>query len=260
MGANGTRLPLTSFRKNIGDAMIPLSAKFSYSLTRLPLQEEDVRDLLGSPVSALPPSLVSLFSQVSILMVPYLELANGHQRKPSEDDYFVTFEQPPESREVSSVLLVEPASAMIAIGAFEIESSDFHYEFYHQISFLAAQLCAPKISGYLALLREELNLHVHGEVDEESWQYKQVLLRRGSKKLKLDSKDFRDYAEQSFVDTMTLYLHGICCDIDVEPGPRQIPSRYLRKRLKHLRDIFPPPEGHALFPEDQDKSASLRLN
>jgi len=27
---------------------------------------------------------------------------------------------------------------------------------------------------------------------------------------------------------MTLYLHGICCDIEWKPGPRQMPSRYLR--------------------------------
>ena len=52
-----------------------------------------------------------------------------------------------------------------------------------------------------------------------------------------DSKPFRDYARQSFVDTMTLYLHGLCCDIDVETGPRQLPSRYLRKRLETLKGI-----------------------
>jgi len=254
MGTSGTRLPFVSFRNSIGADMIPLSAKFSYSLTHLPFQEDDIRDLLGAPVTALPPTLVSMFSQVSVLLVPYLELANGHQRKPTEDDYVVTFERPAEAREVTSVLLVEPPSATIAIGAKELVSADFHYEFYHQISFLAAQLCdESQLASYQALVREELNLHVHGEVDEDSWQAKQVLLRRGTKKLKLDTKAFREYAHQSFVDTMTLYLHGICCDIDVEPGPRQIPSRYLRRRLKALRDLFPPPDGHALFPEDQDK-------
>jgi len=55
---------------------------------------------------------------------------------------------------------------------------------------------------------------------------------------------------QSFIDTLTLYLHGICCDIDVEPGPRQIPSNHLRKRLQLLKELFPPPQGYAVFPED----------
>jgi hypothetical protein len=50
-------------------------------------------------------------------------------------------------------------------------------------------------------------------------------------------------------DTLTLFLHGICCDIDVEPGPRQLASRFIRKRLELFKGAFPPPEGYALFPE-----------
>ena len=59
-------------------------------------------------------------------------------------------------------------------------------------------------------------------------------------------KAFRAYARQSFVDTLTLYLHGICCDIDVDTGPRQLPSRHLRKRLLALEEMFPPPQGYAV--------------
>jgi hypothetical protein len=44
-------------------------------------------------------------------------------------------------------------------------------------------------------------------------------------------------------------LHGTCCDIDVETGPRQMPSRYLRRRLELLISIYPPPEGYAALPE-----------
>ena len=78
---------------------------------------------------------------------------------------------------------------------------------------------------------------------------KQGLLRRQSN-VRRETKLFREYAAQSFMDTLTLYLHGICCDIDVETGPRQMPSRYLRKRLQLLHSLFPPPEGYAVFPED----------
>ena len=56
-------------------------------------------------------------------------------------------------------------------------------------------------------------------------------------------------ARQSFADTLTLYLHGICCDIDVDTGPRQLPSRYLRRRLLLLEELFAPPPGYAVFPE-----------
>jgi hypothetical protein len=81
---------------------------------------------------------------------------------------------------------------------------------------------------------------------------KQALLRRETNARK-ETKVFRDYARQSFIDTLTLYLHGICCDIDVETGPRQLPSRYLRKRLNVLHDLYPPPSGYAVFPEHQEQ-------
>jgi len=87
-------------------------------------------------------------------------------------------------------------------------------------------------------------------VDEESWHMKQGLLRRQTN-IRKETKAFRDYARQSFIDTLTLYLHGICCDIDVETGPRQLPSRHLRKRLHVLFGLFPPPSGYAVFPEHQ---------
>ena len=48
-------------------------------------------------------------------------------------------------------------------------------------------------------------------------------------------------------------MHGICCDIDVETGPRQLPSRYLRKRLEVLLGLYPPPAGYAVFPEHQER-------
>ena len=102
---------------------------------------------------------------------------------------------------------------------------------------------------YSRVLREELSGEVHGEVDEKSWYLKQGLLRRQSN-IRRETKLFREYAAQSFEDTLTLYLHGICCDIDVETGPRQMASRYLRRRLELLHSLYPPPDGYAVFPEE----------
>jgi hypothetical protein len=88
-------------------------------------------------------------------------------------------------------------------------------------------------------------------VDEPSWRLKQGLRRskNGTAASAAAVKNFRAYARQSFIDTLTLYLHGICCDIDVDTGPRQLPSRFLRKRLMALEELFPPPAGYAVFPE-----------
>ena len=92
------------------------------------------------------------------------------------------------------------------------------------------------------MIREELMASVHGEVDDESWQAKQTLLRHQFN-VKRDSAAFADYVRQSFID------------IDVETGPRQLPSRYLRKRLNLLKSLYTPPTGYALFPEDDEPKA-----
>ena len=98
----------------------------------------------------------------------------------------------------------------------------------------------------------------HGEVDERSWRLKQSLLRRQSNTRK-ETKLFHEYARQALEDTLTLFLHGICCDIDVETGPRQLPSRHLRKRLNLMKSLYPPPQGYAVFPEDAEQAIS-KLN
>ena len=99
------------------------------------------------------------------------------------------------------------------------------------------------------LLREELAAEANGEIREDSWTLKQKYLHRTAGNGKRETALWSDYQRQALRDTLTLFLHGICCDIDVEAGPRQLASRYIRKRLELLKSAFPPPEGYALFPE-----------
>ena len=141
---------------------------------------------------------------------------------------------------------------MLAFALKDQEVAEYHYRFYHLLATLLGDHWSDEMeSTYGRVLREELNADAHGEVDEPSWRLKQTLRRvqnsRGG--AVKNSKTFREYARQSFIDTLTLYLHGICCDIDVDTGPRQLPSRYLRKRLMALEQLFPPPPGYAVFPE-----------
>ena len=136
---------------------------------------------------------------------------------------------------------------MLAFALKDQEVAEYHYRFYHLLATLMGEhWTEPMETAYSRLLHEELNADVHGEVDEPSWRMKQGLRRtKGAR----GGKAFRDYARQSFIDTLTLYLHGICCDIDVETGPRQLRSRYLRNRLNLLNELYPPPKGYAVFPE-----------
>ncbi|MCS6952150.1 MAG: hypothetical protein RMK57_09380 [Bryobacterales bacterium] len=246
------RLSVEEFAERFRDALIPATNTFSY-FPAVPFSEEDVKDFVEEPVAALPPAVAAALRRVALLFVPYLERSNG-KPKDGECGEVVCFEKPPENRQAwvaHTVLDDNTPSLVFAIKDRNV--SDYHYHFYQAVARLMADVAGEEaFERYRALLREELSRGVHGEVDEKGWELKQALLRRQSN-LRRETKLFREYARQSFIDTLTLYLHGICCDIDIEPGPRQLPSRYLRKRLEFFEGLYPPPEGYAVFPEELNR-------
>lgn len=245
-----SKLSVGQFAERFRGEMIPLSNTFSYFCASVPLSEEDLKEYLEEPIASLPPAISSLLPKVSIMLVPYLERVDGKE-KGSDRDEFVCTEKPPENRLSWATQVRFDNEEVLVFALQDQDVSEYHYRFYHVLARLAGNLWSEEAqTQYCSLLREELNAAVHGEVDEESWHMKQALLRRQTN-VRKETKAFRDYARQSFIDTLTLYLHGICCDIDVETGPRQLPSRHLRKRLNTLFGIFPPPSGYAVFPEHQ---------
>ncbi|HYL35512.1 MAG TPA: hypothetical protein VEV17_06335 [Bryobacteraceae bacterium] len=246
-----SKLSVGQFAEQFRSEMIPLSNTFSYFCASVPLSEDDLKEYLEEPIAALPPAISALLPKVSIMLVPYLERGDGKEKGNVRADEFVCTEKPPENR-LSWATQVRFDNEEVLVFALKGQDvSEYHYRFYHVLATLAGGLWAEEAqSQYCTLLREELRAGVHGEVDEESWQNKQALLRRQSN-IRKETKLFRDYARQSFIDTLTLYLHGICCDIDVDTGPRQLPSRYLRRRLNLLYGLYPPPSGYAVLPEHQ---------
>jgi hypothetical protein len=222
--------------------MIPLSNRISYFST-LPMAEEDLRQYLHDPIAALSPTAAATLPPTHIILAPYLEKGNGK----SADS--VSFERPPEGRYLASCRKQLADAAILALSIKEIEVADYHYQLYNALAAMIADHWPAEVQArFHRTIREELNAEVHGEVDEKSWHLKQALLRRQSN-VRKETKLFREYARQSFEDTLTLYMHGTCCDIDVETGPRQMPSRYLRRRLELLVSVFPPPDGYAVLPE-----------
>jgi hypothetical protein len=249
-----SKLSVRQFAERFREEMIPLSNTFSYFCASVPMSEEDLKEYLQEPVASLPPSVAAALPKISILLVPYLERANGRDKskaKATMADY-VSIERPPEGRISTSTQLHVGEEMVLAFALKDQEVAEYHYRFYHLLATLAGEHWGEDTeSAYCRVLREELTADVHGEVDEPSWRLKQALRRsNGSRGGRARAgKAFRDYARQSFIDTLTLYLHGICCDIDVDTGPRQLPSRYLRKRLLALAELFPPPQGYVVFPE-----------
>jgi len=237
------RTTVDELSRRLRSEMTPINNQFFYFLA-IPVAEEDLRQYLHDPIEALPPAVVDLLPKVGIVLAPYLE------RGSTKTNVAMIYEKPPDARLVFSTRVENQDFATLFFTLKDEQVSDYHYYLYDELAALISGRCPEDVQhAWHQLLREELNAEVHGEVDEKSWHLKQALLRRPTAARK-DSKPFRAYARQSFEDTMTLYLHGICCDIDVETGPRQLPSRHLRKRLEALKSLFPPPEGHAVFPED----------
>ncbi len=244
-----SRLQLAQFAEHFRNEMVPLGNRFCYFAAAVPLSEEDRRELVEEPVAALPPAIAALLPEIRILLVPYLCRPRAHRRREATETFIAT--DPPESGEaVESSTMLARDGAVLAFAVKGADVADHHYRFYRAIAELAADALPEGIpAAYTALLEEELRKGVHGEVDDPSWRLKSELTRR-DRNFRKPTERQRKYIRQSFIDTLTLYLHGICCDIDVEPGPRQIPSNFLRKRLQLLKELFPPPEGYAVFPED----------
>ena len=237
------RKTVDDLARRIRSEMSPINKQFSwYAMT--PIAEEDQRPYLQDPIESLPPSVRALLPKIGVVLAPYLEKGAGR------NGTAVTEAKPVEARLALSAR-VESESLITLFFTIKGEQvADYHYFFYDEIAALISHRWPKNVAdAWHGLLREELSNEMHGEVDERSWRLKQALLRRPTN-ARRDGKPFREYARQSFEDTMTLYLHGICCDIDVDTGPRQLPSRYLRKRLELLKSLFPPPTGRGVFPED----------
>ena len=238
----GVKLTVDELAARFRGDMIPLTARFSYFAT-LPVAEDEIKQYLNDPIAAISPALVASLPNIGIVLAPYLERGNG-----KESDA-VRYERPAEGRQLPSCRRDLDNWTMLAFGIKEIDVAEYHYRLYNALASLAADRWSQEVQErFFRALREELSAEVHGEVDEKGWHLKQALVRRQIN-VRKETKLFREYARQAFEDTLTLYLHGTCCDIDVETGPRQMPSRYLRRRLELLVSLFPPPEGYAVLPE-----------
>jgi hypothetical protein len=240
--AERSRMSVEELAARFRGEMIPVTSKFSYFST-VPVAEDDLRQYLKDPIAAISPAIAAMLPRIGIILAPYLEKGNG-----KEGDS-VTFERPSEARHISASRRDAPDLTVLALSIKDIEVADYHYQFYNSLAGVVADRWSPDVQErFFRTIREELSAEVHGEVDEKSWHLKQALLRRQTN-VRRETKLFREYARQAFEDTLTLYLHGTCCDIDVETGPRQMPSRYLRRRIELLLSLFPPPDGYAVLPE-----------
>src|ERR1043166_1328965 len=117
--------------------MIPLSNTFSYFCASVPMSEEDLKEYLEEPVAALPPAITSALPKISILLVPYLERANGREKNKAKTaaDY-ISIEKPPEGRTSTSTQLRLGDETVLAFALKAQEVAEYHYRFYHLLAAL----------------------------------------------------------------------------------------------------------------------------
>src|SRR5436190_16239551 len=96
-----SKLSVTQFAERFRGEMIPLSNTFSYFCASIPLSEEDLKEYLEEPVAALPPAIAAALPKISILLVPYLERADGTRNRSTAGE-LVSIEKPPEGRTSAS--------------------------------------------------------------------------------------------------------------------------------------------------------------
>ncbi len=240
-----SKVSVESFARQCNGQMIPLSKSLSY-FSVIPLEDVDLQRLVYDPASAIPPRVASFLPKLRIVVVAYLEKTGVGERAKTH----VAFRRPPQARRVFSDSIELGEETFVFLAAKDEDVADYHDTLYNEIAMLLVRFARNDVvKRFSELLREELKTNVHGEIDDPSWKLKEQLLRRQADPAR-NTKLLQSYCDQALTDTLTLYLHGLCCDIDVEGGPRQLASTHMRRRLELLRDLLPPPTGVALFPEE----------
>ena len=258
------KVPVASFVAQCNGQMVPINNSFSY-FAAMPVEEADLRQWLYEPVAAVPPNVGDVLPNLRIILVPYLEAdpaesPNGKgprasrgstkSSKKTESPKLVSFRRPAGPRRLVSYHTDYDGQVFLFLAVKDQDIADYHYVFFNSLAALISRrMTAKSRERFNKLLRQELLNQSHGEVDESSWSLKEEVLKRHADP-KRNSKVVTGYFQQAFEDTLTLYLHGLCCDIDIDAGPRQLSSRNLRHRLLLLRELLPPPRGFALFPEE----------
>ncbi|MBI1358212.1 MAG: hypothetical protein GC160_28085 [Acidobacteria bacterium] len=234
------------FVRHLNGQMIPVNKSVSY-FSVIPMEGPDLQRLIYDPAAAAPPKLLEILRDLRIILVGYLE----KPRKGSEaEGPLMAFQAPAEARRLYSASYEHEGAEYVFLAVKDGDIADSHDTLYDELSALLVEHAGDEfLRPFHDLLREELGEQVRGELEERGWKLKEQLLRRQADATR-DTKLFRAYADQALIDTLSLYFHGLCCDIDVDAGPLQLPSRTIRRRLETLRDMLSPPAGVALFPEE----------
>ncbi len=250
---NPKKLGLADFILNCRDVLVSVpspggSVAFFSSIA---VDEKELQWLVFSPASVLPPRVADLIPNLRIVLVPYLQQEGAGTVEGPRGPCYIAFETPPASSRCLVRFEAGEDEHFLFLGIEdETAYADAHVLLYsclaeQIIERLGDELMVP----FVAQVRSELQRRATGEVNEEAWALKDALVAKDADTSD-DSQPFRDYAMRALQDTLALYMHGLCCDIELEGGPKRLSSQHLRTRLSLVRKVLPGPPDVALFPEE----------
>ena len=243
-------IPTKEFVATCHTVLIPVNEHVSYFSVE-PLDDKERQRLVFDPISALPPAVLTLVPNLRLVLVPYL--ASGEDTEGAEGNDGVVrirFSPPPAERRWYSDYQKTETEHYIFLAIRSDDYFDAHVLFYQSLASRIMECSDEQLQAVFNMLVDiELKTNARGEVNEFAWQRKKDLLS-----LAADAEDKQKYLDEyrdaALADTLTLYLHGLCCDIDLDSGPKQLASKHIRTRLQLLKELLPPPDGVALFPDE----------
>ncbi len=246
-------LTVGEFAESCQNLLVPVGPSYSYFSVGS-LGEREADRLVFHPIDALPPAVAKHLPNLGLVLVPHLARPEGGAERPQ--DLRVSFQAPVESARQSAVTVEAGPRSLLFLPVGGDDTYDAHLDLYGELARQLQERMGAELSEpFNGLLERELAKNVKGEVDRDAWAAKQAAL--GSGKRRSGSARRADYFSIALRRTLSLYLHGLCCDITVEDGPRQLPTPYMRRRLLQLCDRLPPPDGVPLFPGDRPAAAGL---
>jgi len=107
-------------------------------------------------------------------------------------------------------------------------------------------LSSAELRAYWAILRDEIDSGIEGEIDEQALDAKRSLLE--SRSHANSRRRLESYGRASFAGTAAEYVHSLWHDVSIRSGRDYLPAESLRRRLELMLRWFPPDRGYRLFP------------
>ncbi|MCS6953395.1 MAG: hypothetical protein RMK57_02855 [Bryobacterales bacterium] len=182
-----------------------------------------IRQFLRPAVRAVPASLAARLGPCRIVLVASLE-----------------------TEDVRSRWTLGAAGLEVLLAASDVEPHELTLELLLCLGQALWEAAPEERAGWLHLLDRELSAGVPGEIDDEVFERKKILLSCPAAARSL--RETERYAAAAFAATVAEYVHALWHDVTVRQGPEHLPATALRRRLEHLERRYPPNRGYRLFP------------